>query len=177
LNNIDLDQLIIRPEQPEDAGPIRHIHEKAFGTDDEAILVDAIRNRGAITLSLVAALNSSILGHILFSPVTIVTNSSHLSICGLGPIGVLPENQRQGIGSKLINGGLEKCRTQGMKGVVVLGQPEYYTRFHFLAASRFGIGCEYNVPDGVFMIQELDEGALSNYSGGIAKYQPEFNVF
>ena len=87
---------------------------------------------------------------------------------------VRPEFQKQGIGSQLIERGLEQCRAAGQACVVVLGHPEYYPRFGFVPASRYGIRCEYDVPDEVFMIIELRDGALEGCAG-IVKYQPEFN--
>jgi putative acetyltransferase len=93
---------------------------------------------------------------------------------GLAPMAVLPELQRQGIGSLLVKTGLEACRKAGHKGVVVLGHPDYYPRFGFVPASKYGITCEYDAPDETFMAIELCQGALQGQAG-IARYQPEFN--
>ena len=87
---------------------------------------------------------------------------------------VLPELQRQGIGSVLVKAGLEACRKANHKGVVVLGHPDYYPRFGFVPASKYGITSEYDAPDEAFMAIELCQGALQGQAG-IARYQPEFN--
>lgn len=92
---------------------------------------------------------------------------------GLAPMAVMPAAQRRGIGSALIRSGLERCAQLGYSAVVVLGHPEYYPRFGFVPASRFGIGCEYEVPDEVFMALELEPGALTGMSGTI-RYHPAF---
>jgi putative acetyltransferase len=85
---------------------------------------------------------------------------------------VLPEHQRQGIGSQLVREGLKECQRLGCNVVVVLGHPEYYPRFGFLPASRKGLRCEYPVPDEVFMVAELKPHALS--SRGLVKYHTAF---
>ena len=105
---------------------------------------------------------------------TIDSESTSFSAIGLGPMSVLPSLQRGGIGSKLVINGLQECQNLGNEIVIVLGHPEYYPRFGFIPASNYGIKCEYDVPDEVFMALELHPGALSGRSG-IVKYQPEFN--
>lgn len=79
---------------------------------------------------------------------------------GLAPMAVAPERQRQGIGSALVRAGLDRCKEPGFGAIVVLGHPEYYPRFGFSIAKRFDIGCEYEVPDEVFMVMELQPGYL-----------------
>ena len=166
--------IIVREEKPADVNAIRTVNERGFGGPAEARLVDAIRLRKKVFLSLVAEIEDHIVGHILFSPVTIGSAEKHVSAAGLGPMAVLPENQRQGIGSRLVRTGIEKCRTIDIPCIVVLGHPEYYPRFGFVPASKYGIGCEYDVPDEVFMILELRKGALQGQSGTV-KYLPEFS--
>jgi len=97
---------------------------RAFGQPAEAELVGALRERGQITLSLVAVQEGRIVGHILFSPVTIESDNETYPAVGLEPMAVLPELQRQGIGSLLIKAGLEECRQVGHERVVVLGHAE-----------------------------------------------------
>jgi putative acetyltransferase len=167
---------VVREERPEDIAAIHHVNEQAFGRPDEADLVDKLRERGKATLSLVAEEDDRILGHILFSPVTIDAADNTLSALGLAPMAVLPQHQRRGIGSLLVRTGLEECRKAGQTCVVVLGHPEYYPRFGFVPAARYGIKSEFDVPDEAFMIIELSPGVLSRRRG-IAKYQPEFNDF
>ena len=167
------DMVAILHERPEDAHAIRLVLEEAFGQSNEADLVDALRNRGALTLSLVALRENEVVGHILFSPVTIESTGSSFHAIGLGPMAVLPPYQGKGIGSQLVRIGLEQCREAGHEIVVVLGHPDFYSRFGFVPTRHRGIHCEFDVPHDVFMIMELRQGALAG-RGGLVKYQPEF---
>jgi putative acetyltransferase len=88
---------------------------------------------------------------------------------------VLPAYQRQGIGSKLVEAGLAACRHTPYGVVVVLGHPHYYPRFGFVPAKPLGIVWEHDVPEEVFMVQELRDGALTQ-TKGVVKYRPEFDV-
>ena len=93
---------------------------------------------------------------------------------GLAPLSLLPEYQRQGIGTALMNAGLEECRRLGHERVIVLGHSAYYPRFGFERASRYGVRFEFEAPDEACMILALRPGALDGV-GGVAKYQPEWN--
>jgi putative acetyltransferase len=166
--------VLIRPEKHKDIAAIRNVNEQAFGSPAEADLVDALRRNGKATLSLVAEDDGQVVGHILFSPVTIESGDARLVGVGLAPMAVLPELQNRGIGSLLVRHGLEACRQSGRQFAVVLGHPEYYPRFGFIPASQFDLKCEYDVRDEVFMAMELQDGALRNCAG-IVKYQVEFN--
>ena len=166
--------MTIRPQIPEDAAAIRQVNEEAFGSTVEADLVARLHSREAFTLSLVATGEDGVVGHILFSPVTIESESLSFTAMGLGPMAVLPAHQGRGIGSQLVRAGLEECKRLGHEIVVVLGHPDYYPRFGFVPASTYGIKCEYEVPDEAFMVSELREGALVGRRGTV-KYQPEFN--
>jgi putative acetyltransferase len=124
----------IRPERPGDTAAIRQIVEEAFSTKSfsdgsEGAIIDALRNDGDLTLSLVAEEAGEVVGHVAFSPVRI--GADHGGWFGLGPIAVRPDQQRQGIGSRLIRSGLEVLNEQGAAGVVLIGDPAYYTRFGF----------------------------------------------
>jgi putative acetyltransferase len=103
-------------------------------------------------------------GHVLFSAVSLAEHPE-LDLMGLGPMAVLPQHQRQGVGSALVREGLVQCKRKGCQAVVVVGHPEYYPRFGFASASRYGIRCEYDVPDDVFMVIELVAGTLRGASG------------
>jgi putative acetyltransferase len=167
-------QIIIRPEKPPDIPGISEVNRQAFGTTVEANLVDALRSRGAVTFSLVAVRGEKIIGHILLSPVEIVSQGGSSTALGLGPIAVLPEEQRKGIGGRLIAAGLEECRQAGHEVVVVLGEPEYYSRFGFKTSKPYGIRYEQEIPEQFFMVLELRPGALAGRTG-IVKYQSEFS--
>ena len=162
----------IRPERAADIPSIHALNRAAFETSTEADLVDALRERANPIISLVADEGGSIVGHILFSPITLPAHAEP-KIMGLAPMAVLPARQRQGIGSALVRAGLEHCAQLGCSAVVVLGHAEYYPRFGFVPASRFSIGCEYDVPDQVFMALELEPGILRGKSGTI-RYHAAF---
>src|SRR5437868_14440298 len=135
----------IRPEQPDDLAAIRQVNERAFDGPTEADLVDLLRRRGKVTLSLVADHQGQVVGHILFSPVVIEATGQSVAAVGLAPMAVLPEWQNQGVGSLLVKAGLDECRRLGHQAVVVLGHADYYPRFGFVPASRFHIRSEYDV--------------------------------
>jgi putative acetyltransferase len=167
--------LLIRGERPEDIPAIHEVHALAFGRPAEAELVDALRAARKATLSLVAVEDDRIVGHILFSPVTIDGGHRRLPAVGLAPMAVLPDRQRRGIGSQLVTIGLRECRNAGYGCVVVVGYPTYYPRFGFVPASRHGLTSEYAVPDEAFMVLAWDEAVLKDL-GGVVRYQPEFRA-
>jgi len=167
--------LTIRSEQSADVAAVFEVHRAAFGTDAEARLVDRLRGAGNARVSQVAELGEKIVGHVLFSPVSLVTPTATHSGLGLAPVAVLPAYQRRGIGSALIREGLAECRRQNCPFVVVLGHPAYYPRFGFTRASARGIGNEYEADDA-FMVLELQPGALPP-GGGLVKYGAEFAEF
>jgi putative acetyltransferase len=162
----------IRPEQTNDAAAIRAVHCAAFATDAEARLVDRLRIGGQARLSLVAETAGGVVGHILFSPVSVVGTSAICWGLGLAPLAVLPAHQHRGVGSALTREGLAACRREGCAFVVVLGDPSYYPRFGFHRASAAGLRNEYG-KDEAFMVLELQPGSLP-LGGGLVKYGPEF---
>jgi putative acetyltransferase len=164
---------MIRREIPEDIEAIRHVNEEAFGGKEEADIVDALRKRSATVLSLVATDEGRVIGHILFSPVTIESESSSFPAVALAPMSVLPEYQGKGIGSDLVRAGLDECRAMGHELVVLVGHADYYPRFGFVPARERGIECEFEVPDEAWMLLELREGALGGRKGTV-KFQAEF---
>lgn len=161
----------IREEQPEDVEAIRDVNRRAFNQDQEGNIVDALRSNGAALLSLVATLDDRVVGHIMFSPITV----GDVTGAALGPMAVLPEYQRQFIGSGLINSGIDSLKGKGYPFIIVLGHADYYPRFGFTPASTLGITCEWDVPDNVFMVLVLDEAKMQGVSG-LAKYRHEFST-
>ncbi|MEM6794116.1 MAG: N-acetyltransferase [Acidobacteriota bacterium] len=166
-------QPILRTEHASDRASVFAVHRAAFETDAEARLVDTLRASASPTLSLVAEAGGSVEGHIFFSP---VTHAEHpeLRLMGLGPMAVQPRTQRKGLGSLLVRRGLETLREQGLDAAVVLGHPEYYPRFGFEPASRWGVRSVYEVPDEAFMALELRPGSLSG-KAGLVTYHPAFS--
>jgi putative acetyltransferase len=166
----------IRYEEQRDAVAVRRVNEQAFGRKAEADLVDALRRRKDITLiSLVAVEEEDVVGHILFSPVKVASKEGDWEAMGLGPLAVKPERQRRGIGSELVEAGVVECRQLGYEAVVVLGHPDYYSRFGFVCSRQLGIEWEGDAPAEAFMVLELREGALANREGVVA-YLPEFGA-
>lgn len=173
--------MIVREERPEDAPGVRRVLERAFGQADEADLVDRIRQAGAATVSLVAlsgpadggAGPDDIIGHILFSPVTIGDRIPPSPTVGLAPMAVAPPHQRRGVGTALAEAGLAACRDGGIGLVVVLGHPDYYPRFGFRPAHLSGLSCEYDAAPEAFMVLELEDGALE-VCAGVVRYLPAF---
>ncbi|MEQ1802890.1 MAG: N-acetyltransferase [Gammaproteobacteria bacterium] len=162
----------IRTEEERDWPAVGAVNAAAFETSAEAALVTSLRQRAAPVVSLVAEDRGVIVGHILFSPVSLAGHPA-LKLMGLAPMAVAPGHQRRGIGSALVRTGLDACRALGYGAVVVLGHPGYYPRFGFVPASRFGLRCEYDAPDEAFMLVELEPGCLQGVAGLIS-YDPAF---
>jgi putative acetyltransferase len=162
---------LIRPEREVDLEAVREVNAGAFGRPDEARLVDALRGRASRFQSTVALLYEEIVGNIVFTPIRVDDDEG--GVMGLAPMAVRPQVQRRGIGSALVRAGLERCRSAGAVAVVVLGHPEYYPRFGFVPAARFGLRCEYEVPEEAFMALELQPGALAGLRGTV-RYHPAF---
>jgi putative acetyltransferase len=162
----------IRNETPDDYAAVRELHERAFRGPAEARLVDRLRAAGKARVSLVAADQHRVVGHILFSPVAVTEAPERFRAAGLAPISVLPEWQRRGIGSTLVRHGLDACRRQGCDAVVVLGQASFYPQFGFVNAKDCGLESEYDANDS-FMVTGLRQGALKEIRG-LVKYASEF---
>jgi putative acetyltransferase len=164
----------IREERSEDIAAIRSVNIEAFGRAQEANLIEMLRTNGGILLSLVAPNEDQIVGHLLYSPVTAGSGEKKIAGAGLGPMAVLPEYQRRGIGAKLIEFGTSRLKQSGCPFIVVLGHAEYYPRFGFRPASQYRLKCEWKVPDNAFMALVLDESKIRRLSG-FAKYREEFS--
>ncbi len=124
----------IRDERPGDIAAIAYITEEAFKTIEisnhtEQFIINALRARGALTISLVAEIEKNVIGHIAFSPLTVSDGTSDWY--GLGPVSVLPDFQGQGLGKALIEQGLSRLNDINAKGCCLVGHPEYYKKFGF----------------------------------------------
>jgi putative acetyltransferase len=166
--------LLIRPETTADLEAIRHVNRTAFGQDDEARLVDALRGGGYVRVSLVAEKVGQVVGHILFSDLPIVTQTETVRALAIAPMAVLPEFQKQGIGSALIRRGLEVCTEQGHRIVVVVGHPHFYQRFGFSPKMAARLDSPFSGQD-FFMALELVPGVLDQVSGRVV-YPPPFGL-
>jgi predicted N-acetyltransferase YhbS len=175
--------LIIRQETPKDHNWVIELTAKAFETmpfsdGNEDKLVENLRKASSFIpeLSLVAELDHQVVGHILFTPMIIDNGQQQYQSLVLGPISVLPEYQKQGIGGKLVIAGHQKAAELGFQSVILIGHPEYYPRFGYKKASSWGLKVAMKLPsDDVFMAVELTENALSGVSGMVI-FPPEFGV-
>jgi putative acetyltransferase len=152
---------------------VHSINTAAFGRTDEADLVDSLRAEGVVLASLVAWLEQRIVGHILFSRMSIETATGSIPAAALAPVAVLPEYQHQGIGGRLIGSGLELLRARGERIVIVLGHPDYYPRFGFSIENARSL--ESPFPPAAFMAKELIPGALDGIRGKV-RYPAAFGL-
>jgi putative acetyltransferase len=163
----------IREETPADLAAIREVNRLAFGRDDEARLVDALRDGGYARASLVAEVDGQVVGHLLFSDLPIVTREGTTPALSLAPMAVIPSHQRRGIGTMLVREGLRACRDAGHQVVIVLGHPEFYPRFGFSAKMAERLKAPFS--GAAFMALELVPGALAAVAGEV-RYPPPFGV-
>jgi putative acetyltransferase len=163
--------LTIRLEKAADFPAISHVNRLAFGRDDEAGLVERLREGGWARISIVAEIDNHVVGHLLFSDLSIVTAHGQTRALALAPLAVLPDYQSQGIGSELVRRGLELCRAEGHAIVIVLGHPHYYPRFGFSPELALRLESPYAGPS--FMALELIPGALAGITGRV-EYPPPF---
>ncbi|MHB8770546.1 MAG: GNAT family N-acetyltransferase [Syntrophales bacterium] len=167
------DEIFVRNETNADVSAIAEVTVTAFKTlaisnHTEQFIIAALRAAGALTVSLVAELKGQVVGHIAFSPVTISAGCPNWY--GLGPVSVLPEFQRRGIGSALIQEGLSRLKNLTAQGCCLVGHPEYYKRFGFKNMTGlvhagvpeeffFALSLDGHVPRGIV---EFHEGFKAN---------------
>lgn len=175
----------IRLETHADLPGIRALLTEAFETDAEAHLVDRLRECNAFIpeLSLVAEIDSAIVGHILLTRAAIIRDSARavpapglpvpgFPVLALAPMAVTPARQRTGIGAALIHRALTDAASLGHELVIVLGHSDYYPRFGFVPASTYGITAPFDVPDEVFMAQWLGDAAARRVDGVVQYAEP-----
>jgi putative acetyltransferase len=157
--------LRIRDEQPHDREQVRLVNEAAFGRPDEADLIDKLREEGAVLASFVAEVDGQIVGHILFSRMTVETTLGPVAAVSLAPMAVLPSHQGREVGSRLVRHGLTELRAQGEQIVIVLGHEHYYPRFGFSPEKARDLASPF--PPEAFMALELEDGALNGIHGKV----------
>jgi predicted N-acetyltransferase YhbS len=164
---MNLTDVTIKPEEKQDYGSIEIVNDIAFKQKNESILINKLREKPDFipNLSLVAKYQNEIIGHILFFPVKIIAKESACITLSLAPMSIHPDFQNKGIGSLLIKSGLEQAKKEGFSSIIVIGHPNYYPRFGFLPASKWGIMVPFDVPDNVFLALELYEDELAKCHG------------
>jgi predicted N-acetyltransferase YhbS len=168
-------ELYVRGEKLGDREVIFEINKLAFGSETESKLIDSLRKGKSYIrgLSLVAVKEEKILGHAILTRAFIVNRGRRFKCLVLGPMAVRPENQKQGVGKKLIEEGFERARELGFSVIAVLGHETYYPKFGFFPASQKNICTSFKVPDENFMVIELAPNALKGISG-MVEYPKEF---
>lgn len=168
----------IRAEEPRDYEHVFEIHAAAFPGPEEARLVERLRTTASPLVSLVAeAAVGELLGHILFSPVEVVSRvagGERRHAMALAPVGVDPASQQAGVGFALCRAGLAACLAIGQPVVFVLGHSTYYPRFGFEPARPHGLFYKHEGFDGSFFVAELSPGALYGFEGEVV-YLPAFD--
>ena len=168
------DTLTVRHETPSDRELVYEIAVAAFGQDNEARLVEALYEADHVVLSLVAEVEGEVVGHVLFSPMTVGTETdTNVAIC-LGPMAVAPSYQNQGIGTRLVEIALAELRSLVSTAVFLVGDAAFYSRFGFRPAREFDV--HYLDDPDAFMALGLTPSALT-YISGTARFAPEFDRF
>ena len=165
--------ILVRHESEQDHNAVRQVNQRAFGQDGEARLVDALRAGRFAPVSLVAEVSGQVVGHIMFSGLNIFTGKGTVAALALAPMAVRPDFQRLGIGSLLVRRGLEVCKEQGHRIVVVLGHADFYPRFGFSAKLAERLESPYGGGPS-HMAAELVPGALDGVTGKVV-YSPPFS--
>ena len=173
-------EIKIRQEEEKDFETIYEVVKEAFSTAEhsdgtEQDLVVALRKSESYIkeLALVAVIDETVIGHIMFTKATIEEGELKHDTLALAPLAVAAPFQNMGIGKKLIEEGLRLAKELGHKSVVVLGSEKYYPRFGFKEASEFGIKPPFKVPSENFMVLPLEENSLKGVSG-IMEYDEAF---
>jgi putative acetyltransferase len=164
---------IVRDEQPHDRGHVRIVNEAAFERYDEADLIDRLRVEGAVLASFVAEVDGQIVGHILFSRMTVETAQGAVAAVSLAPMAVLPNHRDRQVGSQLVRHGLSELRARGERIVIVLGHKNYYPRFGFSPEKARHLASPF--PPESFMALELSDNALDEVRGSV-RYPAAFGL-
>ena len=169
-------KVTITPETEEDFDGITRLHNLAFNQTEEGKIVKRLRKTSDFIsdLSLVAKIEKDVVGHVLFYPIKIKTDTGKCNSLALAPMSVHPDHQKKGIGSNLIRKGLATAKRLGFHSVIVLGHSSYYPRFGFKPANKWGINPPFNVPHDVFFAMELTKNGLKDCEGTV-EYPKEFN--
>lgn len=174
-------EIKLRQEKPSDFKAVFDLIEKAFRAEKfsdhkEQFLVERLRQSAAFIpeLSIVAETEGKLVGHVLFTKLKIKNDENEFESLALAPVSVLPANQRQGIGGKLIEYGHILAKKLGFSSIVLLGHEDYYPRFGYERADKYGISLPFEVPKENCMVKVLTKKGLEAVSG-MVEYPEEFN--
>lgn len=174
--------MIVRQEQEKDHSQVFKVVENAFknvehSDHQEQFLVEKLRKSDAFIpeLSIVAEIDNKIVGHILFTKLSVRNDSESFTSLALAPVSVEPEYQGKGIGNQLINYGHKIARELGYESVILIGHENYYPKFGYKKTSNFGISFPFDIPEENGMALELVEDGLKNING-IVTYPKEFGI-
>jgi putative acetyltransferase len=165
--------LRVRDETLHDREQVRTVNEAAFERTDEADLIDRLWVESAVLASFVAEVDSQIVGHIMFSRMTVETAQGPVAAVSLAPMAVLPGHQCRQIGSQLVRHGLAELRARGERIVIVLGHKQYYPRFGFSPEKARYLASPF--PPDAFMALELSDDALEGIRGEV-RYPSAFGL-
>lgn len=168
-----LDGLVYEERSCHIAG-IGDVVRSAFGQEAEANLVGRLRDAGALTISMVLVVGDELVAHASASPMSWVSGTDHIMVEALAPVSVKPDRQRRGYGSRIVRATIDRCRENDTDILTVLGNPNYYGRFGFTAASQHGLRIENADFGNAFMVMELKEGKLPEAKGSL-RWHPAFD--
>ena len=159
--------VMVCEEQRVHISAIRDLVSAAFGQNDEAVLVDRLRDAKALPVSMVLVVDGEVVAHASASPMSWGSATEQTVVWALAPVSVKPEKQRQGFGSRIVRATIDRCISSGVEILTVLGNPNYYGRFGFTPASQHSL-CIVDADFGdAFMVIELSEGSLSKACGSL----------
>ena len=165
--------MTIREETDADYPKIAALTRAAFGGEYGAELIEKLRTARLVIVSLVAVEKAFVAGHVLFSELTVEVDDKSVKAVALAPMAVRSDSRRRGVGSKLIETGLQILDDRGYEAVIVLGHPDYYSRFGFSAALTASLVAPFS--GKAFMGLELVHGSLSRGRGSVT-YPEAFDV-
>lgn len=166
--------IIVRPETSDDIKAIDVVNISAFQEEDEARLVAELRQLPGYTadLSLVAEFSGRIVGHLMLTPVTFKSPERETRILALGPMSVVPSQSHRGIGSELVKAAIECATRMNYGAIIVVGHPDFYSRFGFEEAAKWDVTSNLPAPDEAVRVFEIKDGTLR--SGGVVTYPQPF---
>ena len=174
-------EIIIRQENTSDFKAVFDLIEKAFKSEKmsdskEQFLVERLRKSSSFIpeLSMIAEFENEIIGHILLTKLKIKNNETEFESLALAPVSVLPKYQGKGVGGMLIKKAHKKAKEIGFKSIILLGHENYYPKFGYIQADKFGIELPFDVPKKNCMAIELTVNGLSGVKG-MVEYPSEFS--